>query len=122
MNKIIEKFVEDMRRELFRSWYDDVNLNDTGIENNTDESERFMLMINNFSYPFEEVLYSENLQELSDRLNNYIKKLDNKYDRRTEYENLISNKNTLVAFRGYWSDGENNYFHEGIIIKAKKLN
>lgn len=53
MMEIVNKFVEDIRKKLFRSWYDDVSysFHGRGIENDIDESDCFMLMINNFSYP-----------------------------------------------------------------------
>jgi len=121
MNELIETFVKDIQKECFRSLYDDVSYVNTLNEHQGNQEVMYILIINNFAYPFEEIRYSDDFSMLSEHLLARVGRLDVKYESRDEYENILSKDNELVAFRGSWNDGIISYFHEGVIIKANKL-
>lgn len=111
-----------MKNEKFRSLYDDVAMKFDHINTKTNSKGLFVLITNNFAYPFEKITYNKDIKILSNYLNSWICELDRQYVGRREFESIISSEKIVTAFRGYWDDEENSYFYEGVIIEAHKHN
>ncbi|MFI3603510.1 hypothetical protein [Vagococcus fluvialis] len=100
-------------------FFEDINMREP-IDIGVKKSDIFVLITNNASDSFENIIYNKDLDELAKSLKKYQDRLDKEYLGSTELEYVHSSEGTMIGFRGYWANKEfSKIYYEAFIIKAK---
>lgn len=97
---------------------EDINMREP-IDMNVKEDDIFVLITNNASDSFENIIHNKDLNMLVKTLKKYQDRLDKKYLDSTELEYLHSSEGAMIGFRGYWSNRDfTKIYYEAFILKA----
>lgn len=120
LEEITKQFIENIRKEMVRGLFDDINYMST-VDCISEKEDLFVLISHSDGVAFEEVIYSTELVKLTDILENKVREFNAKYKYVEKFETVYNKEDKLIAYRGYWYDGELYWFYESGIIRANKL-